>query len=911
MRIDSPGVPVRTGLVLGLAILMLLPGACLPAGAASVRREAAPQFLEGEHWNTRLFGAEMVLRLNESSPGNWTALGEGGPSKRLGMAMAFDSARRQLVLFGGEDGPGVLGDTWSYDVTNSQWRELLPSTSPSARTRAAMVYDSSTGSLLLFGGQLPGAPDSNETWAFNTSSSTWTDLHASSAPPGRYAHAMAYDSDSAEVVLFGGKTGPEANDTWVYNSTTNSWRAMAPLQAPPGRMSHMMAFDRQHGTVILFGGYSGGGMVNDTWTYDLLADEWKEVDSPLVPSTRQNAAMDYDAAAGQTVLFGGWSYDSPEKSDTWTFDAGTGRWTERGPASPPSARSWHRMVYDPEGERMLLFGGLRTSTSEPQNDLWAYSLLGFVPSGSYQSKPFDTGGRSFFGRFESEMLAPAGTSARFQLRASDEQDELVYERFVGPDGTADSYYQGNESVFSGHNGRRWVQFKAYLYSAVPTVTPAVRSVGIHYNALHNVTLLSPLGTERWSGKQLVRWATEDPDRSTLKFDLFLVNGSATTPIATGLSGTDWEWDTAPLWRSGPYCIMIAARDIDPEIPLCATALSGEFWVLNNHPPEVTLLDPAGNASTGANLSLSWKCQDDDGDPVTFAVYLSETPFNSSGLPYPRANTNETSLGVSDLTLNRTYYWAVQPNDGLDPGRLSEVRNFTVSTLVGNRPPRFTTVPPGEAVAGKEYLYLPNAEDDDHDPIQYTLVLGPGGMSFNASARRLNWTPGTAAIGRSYNVSLRVTDGRGGAAQQAFTISVVRARPHCLIDSPGDGERVTGRMAVTGTAAKGVLEVTRVEVRLDGGPWLRAYGTSQWRLELDTFRLKNGEHRVEARSDDGMSYSEVQSLVVSVYNPTGDVSVDGPPWSASLCLILSLALLGVKMGLDTRRRRQWREWREGP
>ena len=79
--------------------------------------------------------------------------------------MAYDSARGRVVLFGGngrDTGPGystnVLNDTWEWD--GNAWAQRMPATNPDVpsslapymRTSFAMAYDSSRGLVVLFGG---------------------------------------------------------------------------------------------------------------------------------------------------------------------------------------------------------------------------------------------------------------------------------------------------------------------------------------------------------------------------------------------------------------------------------------------------------------------------------------------------------------------------------------------------------------------------------------------------------------------------------------------------------------------------------------------------------------------------------------------------------------------------------------
>src|SRR5262245_11281982 len=74
------------------------------------------------------------------------------PSIRRGPVMAYDSARHRLVLFGGYSarlGESRLGDTWEWD--GDIWRRVS-TTGPSPRAGHAMAYDSARGRVVLFGG---------------------------------------------------------------------------------------------------------------------------------------------------------------------------------------------------------------------------------------------------------------------------------------------------------------------------------------------------------------------------------------------------------------------------------------------------------------------------------------------------------------------------------------------------------------------------------------------------------------------------------------------------------------------------------------------------------------------------------------------------------------------------------------
>jgi len=135
------------------------------------------------------------------------------PSSRLYHAMAYDSARRVTVLFGGY----CNGDTWELDGTT--WTQRAVS-GPTGRAGHAMAYDAARGVTVLFGGCGNG-----DTWEWD--GTTWTQ-RSTTGPSPRWLHAMAYDSTRGVTVLFGGLAGSSLKgDTWEWDGTTWTQRNMA------------------------------------------------------------------------------------------------------------------------------------------------------------------------------------------------------------------------------------------------------------------------------------------------------------------------------------------------------------------------------------------------------------------------------------------------------------------------------------------------------------------------------------------------------------------------------------------------------------------------------------------------------------------------------------------------------------
>lgn len=85
------------------------------------------------------------------------------PAVRVGSAVAYDPALREVVLFGGSDGAsppaGILNDAWGW--TGTEWKVLLQVSPPPGQVFPAMAYDTTGARLLLL---QANAPTSSSTW---------------------------------------------------------------------------------------------------------------------------------------------------------------------------------------------------------------------------------------------------------------------------------------------------------------------------------------------------------------------------------------------------------------------------------------------------------------------------------------------------------------------------------------------------------------------------------------------------------------------------------------------------------------------------------------------------------------------------------------------------------------------------
>src|SRR5262249_40019537 len=73
--------------------------------------------------------------------------------------------------------------------------------------------------------------------------------------------------------------------------------------------------------------------------------------------------------------------------------------------------------------------------------------------------------------------------------------------------------------------------------------------------------------------------------------------------------------------------------------------------------------------------------------------------------------------------------------------------------------------------GRPYDYDVEAVDGDGDSLTYALAAAPAGMTIDAATGRIHWDATDPELG-THPVTVRVTDGRGGAATQSYVLQVV-------------------------------------------------------------------------------------------------------------------------------------------
>ncbi len=300
-----------------------------------------------------------------------------GPGARYASAMAYDSARQVVVLFGGnrtgQHPSGNLGDTWEWD--GSTWTQRTPTQSPPARHHAGMAFDATRNVCVLFGGY----PAQADVWEWD--GINWKSRTFAVSPPGRYAPAMAYDPVRQRTVVFGGNASPnDLGDTWIYDG--GQW-VQSLAAAPSPRTAAAMAFSASTARIVLFGGLHSTpfAALAETWEWD--GANWTMRQPMTNPPARWACGMCPMPTSGHVAMFGGWR--TGPIGDTWLWDGST--WTQMPIGRSPAPRDWvqNNLVFDASRSVAVMHGGW--SGTAAYDDTWRFDGTSWEPILHYVRSP--------------------------------------------------------------------------------------------------------------------------------------------------------------------------------------------------------------------------------------------------------------------------------------------------------------------------------------------------------------------------------------------------------------------------------------------------------------------------------------------------------------------------------------------
>jgi RHS repeat-associated protein/uncharacterized repeat protein (TIGR01451 family) len=315
-----------------------------------------------------------------------------------------------------------------------------------------------------------------------------------------------------------------------------------------------------------------------------------------------------------------------------------------------------------------------------------------------------------------------------------------------------------------------------------------------------------------------------------------------------------RWTALPT-QLGTHPLRVRIADLaglGEELSLTLTVVPGP-----NRAPIVSS-EPIVRTYVNENYAYQVQAYDpDSGDRVqdiTYAHVAGPAPIGSNGLFWWRP----TLADLGDHTVR------VRVSD---IHGASVIHEFVLSVVQRpNRLPTIQTSAPTSATVGTAYSYDVNATDPDQDTLTYSLPEAPAGMTIDGASGLIAWTPATNQVG-THPVRVKVVDGRGGEAEQSFTITTVPApnRAPSFTSTPVTGAEVAANYAYTVTASDPDTADTLTWTLVSGpaGLTLDANHVVRWRPTL----AQVGSHAVELKvTDNGnpnLSATQTFDILVNV------------------------------------------------
>ncbi|WP_177418126.1 putative Ig domain-containing protein [endosymbiont of Lamellibrachia barhami] len=247
----------------------------------------------------------------------------------------------------------------------------------------------------------------------------------------------------------------------------------------------------------------------------------------------------------------------------------------------------------------------------------------------------------------------------------------------------------------------------------------------------------------------------DPNRDNLTYSLVSAPSGMAIDNATGRIG----WTPQ---NPGSFPVEVQVDDGKGSSVSQAFTVTVENLPLLNSSPLFTSM-PDLEAVVSVAYIYAAAASDPDNDPLTFALVQAPIGMGIDPVAGQVSWTPDISqVGNQAVT--------IQADDGR--GGIAEQSFVIIVTAPSNQNPIFTSTPALDALAGVTYTYDADASDPDGDPLIYSLVQPLSGMSLDPVTGLMIWTPDGSQVGNQL-VKIRVEDGRGGIAEQLFTVVVVQ------------------------------------------------------------------------------------------------------------------------------------------
>jgi len=207
---------------------------------------------------------------------------------------------------------------------------------------------------------------------------------------------------------------------------------------------------------------------------------------------------------------------------------------------------------------------------------------------------------------------------------------------------------------------------------------------------------------------------------------------------------------------------------------CGGTESGTAGGAGNLPPLITGT-PTTSLNAGSPYTFQPQASDPDGDPLV---------FSAENLPRWAAINTKTGAVTgtpAEADVGMTGMITVMVSDSKAISELPEFRiqvssAATVPPPATNRAPTIVGTPPTTATVAQVYSFTPVGDDEDDDPLTFSIQNKPAWATFTPATGQLTGTPISANVGTTSNITITVSDGTASTALAPFNLTVAATAP---------------------------------------------------------------------------------------------------------------------------------------
>ena len=308
--------------------------------------------------------------------------------------------------------------------------------------------------------------------------------------------------------------------------------------------------------------------------------------------------------------------------------------------------------------------------------------------------------------------------------------------------------------------------------------------------------------------------------------------------------------------------------------------------LDNQSPVITSR-PSERATLGQPYVYDVQAADPDGDPLRFL--LDDQPTGMVIDPQTGAlrwTPATDQLGPTTVSIRV-----------MDPFGGEATQSYVVNVRGTNTPPLITTSPPTEAAVGETYVYVVGAGAAEGDILTFSLPDAPVGMSIDAQAGVIDWTPEADQLG-THTVTLQVANAWGGSSSQRYEILVQDGLPN----RPPAVTSLPPRIATVDQLYQYSVEATDpeaqpIEFGLRQSPVGMTIDASSGLLAWTPTAVQVGDHVVTIAALDAAGAAGLQSFTLTSSRPIRlrrssltrshkarpgpSIATTSPPWTTNM------------------------------